>query len=170
MKTAQLLNALQQIPHKTTYFGPQGFALPNSDDELKQFQQGFSIHPDGTSLTGVNAGDWQKNWLVIAIDTELGDPYFVDTSLEQLPVFTAMHGEGGWQIDAVASSLNSFLACLKLLIKHGRQTAAQFVPDETSITNPNILTQLQSELIQASGCKDFWSLFFDCYFDWLEED
>ena len=38
-------------------------------------------------------------------DADLGDPYFVDTRLESLPVFTAMHGTGSWDPSEVSCSL-----------------------------------------------------------------
>ncbi|WP_258190614.1 hypothetical protein [Photobacterium angustum] len=27
------------------------------------------MHPDGSDLSGLNEGDWQKNWVVIGTDT-----------------------------------------------------------------------------------------------------
>jgi len=170
MNQSQLFALLNQTEKKAVYFGPQGFVLASSEKELTTYQQGFSILPDGTSLSGNNAGDWQNSWLIFAIDTELGDPYFVDTSDDQLPVYTAMQVEGLWQTEPVASSLAGFLECLALLFKYGSQENALFVPDETTIVDKMALAHLSDKLVKTSGCAEFWSLFFECYFDWLEDD
>jgi len=170
MNQSQLFSLLNQAATKAVYFGPQGFVLASTEDELATYQQGFAVHPDGTILSGVNAGDWQRSWQVIAIDTELGDPYFVDTSNKLLPVYTAVQANGLWQAEPIASSLDGFLECLALLYKYGKQENALFVPDETTIADKIILKQLNDSLVKTSGFTDFWTLFFECYLDWLEDD
>lgn len=170
MTPSQLFALLSQTKKKVVYFGPQGFVLASSENELTTYQQGFSVLPDGTKLSGNNAGDWQDSWLVIAIDTELGDPYFVDTSDGKLPVYTALQVDGLWQPEPVASSLKGFLECLALLSTYGHQDSALFVPDKTTIIDKVVLAQLSDKLFKASGCVGFWTLFFECYFDWLEDD
>lgn len=166
----ELLKTLQKAHHKTTYFGPQGFALPLSEDELQQFQLGFSVHPDGHQLTGTEPGDWQPSWQVIAMDTELGDPYFIDNTAPNLPVYTAIHLESGWAVEAVAASLSSFLDCLNELAALSDQDEPQVIPTATTITHHEKLEQLQLTLIERSGCSQFWTLFMECYLDWLEEE
>lgn len=170
MGTDKLLRTLGQIKIKETYFGPQGFVIANTQSELQAAQIGYAIHPDGVDLTGFRSGEWQKSWLVFGRDTELGDPYFVDTSEQQLPVYTAMQIEGLWQPEAVASSLASFMQCLALLRTHATQEIAQFVPDETSLVDKEVLKQLHTNLVEISGCASFWTLFFECYNDWLQDD
>ena len=170
MSTPKLFSILSQVKNKETYFGPQGFVIATTESGLETAQHGYGVHPNGSNLTGSNAGDWKNSWIVFARDTELGDPYFVDTNDEQLPVYTAIQVEGLWQAEPVASSLDGFLVCLTLLSKHGEQEIAQFVPDETTIVDKIALEQLNARLAKASGCPDFWALFFECYFDWLEDD
>jgi hypothetical protein len=60
-------------------------------------------------FTGENAGDWKRDWFVIACEDLLGDPIFVDLSEPGLPVFTAAHGEGEWNPVLIASSLRGFI-------------------------------------------------------------
>lgn len=175
MSTSKLFSILSQVKKKETYFGPQGFVIATTESELETAQNGYAVHPKGSDLTGSdltgsNAGDWKSSWLVFARDTELGDPYFVDTNDEQLPVYTAVQIEGLWQPEGVASSLAGFLECLTLLSKYGNQEIAQFVPDETTIVDKIVLEQLNANLVKASGCENFWGLFFECYFDWLQDD
>jgi len=161
------LHKLSALNKSTIFFGPQGFALAITEQALKQAQHGFSRKPDSSTLPSNEAGNWQSNWLVIATDTELGDPYFVDTSTEKLIVYTAMLTDNGWQKEQVANSLVSFINCLKILDESNNQTNATIIPDETSITDVKRLLSLKTQLITFSDCESFWTLFFECYHDWL---
>jgi hypothetical protein len=76
---------------------------------LDDAQLGYSATPDGASLVGGDGG-WRREWLAIGYETLCGDPIFVDLSDEQLPVFTAPHGEGVWTPTRVEASLAAFLA------------------------------------------------------------
>ena len=49
---------------------------------------------------------------MIAHEDELGDPIFTDLAADQLPVFTAAHGEGVWEPVQIADSFDGFLAGL----------------------------------------------------------
>jgi hypothetical protein len=169
MEKHQLLKTINKLNKQTIYFGPQGFALATTENELKKAQQGFSTYPDGSNLPSSEAGNWQSTWLVIATDTELGDPYFVDINNEKLPVYTAMLTNNVWQAEPVATSLNKFINCLKLLANNGQQSEPQFIPDENTITAQKKLTTLKEQLIKYSDCENFWLLFFECYLDWLTD-
>ena len=46
-------------------------------------------------------------------ETGCGDPLFVDTGVSELPVFTAMHGEGAWEPVQVAISVEAFAKCIE---------------------------------------------------------
>lgn len=81
--------------------------VPPSD--LDAAQVGYATDAQGRDLTS-GEGRWQPQWLVIGTDFFLGDPYFVDLSRPDLPVFTAMHGAGKWDPEPVAKSLQDFLA------------------------------------------------------------
>ena len=170
MTTAELLKKLSTLGRKEVYFGPQGFLLTSSEEELEKAQIGFAIHPDGTNVVGNNQGDWQGNWQVIALDTELGDPYFIDLNDDNSPVYTAIQIDGAWETNPVAQSLERFISCLILFIKANDQASPIFVPDEHTVIDKIVLSQLENQLIEASSCKDFLEQFFECYFDWLNDE
>jgi len=76
--------------------------------ELESAQVGYAVTPAGESLTGDGDGDWLSKWLVIGYEELCGDPIFIDTSCEEFPVYTAMHGEGRWDAKPIAVSLAAF--------------------------------------------------------------
>jgi len=172
MKNIQLVNILKKLSILTKneiFFGPQGFALATTKQALEKVQHGFNTYPNGSSIPSADVGNWQSNWLVIATDTELGDPYFVDTESEKHAVYTAMLSEDGWQVEQVATSLNSFINCMKALAESNKQINATIIPDENTLFDTERLTVLKNKLIKLSSCENFWTLFFECYFDWLED-
>lgn len=169
MTHTAITDKLKTLHKSDIFFGPQGFALATTAQALVQAQQGFSCYPDGSPLPSSEAGNWQDNWLVIATDTELGDPYFVDTTDEQQAVYTAILTDDGWQKQLVSNSLNSFVACLQLLAKTSNQEQATIFPDENTLADKNQLTTLMKKLIKLSSGESFWRLFFECYYDWLED-
>lgn len=165
-----LFTQLKSLHKNTVFFGPQGFNLATTDSKLNKAQQGFSTYPNGNYLPSEQAGLWQKNWLVIATDTELGDPYFIDTSNKNSAVYTAMLNEDNiWQQQQVAHSLASFIDCLKLLNNHAQQSEAQFIVEKKTITDNEQLNSIKNVLIEISASKNFWTLFFECYQDWLTD-
>ena len=88
MNQAELLTKLKAFEHKNVFFGPQGFSVASKTAELNKAQIGFSIDKKGQNLVGTYKGNWKSSWLVIANDTELGDPYFVDLDDANLAVYT----------------------------------------------------------------------------------
>lgn len=157
----QSLNSLilEKFTEPNVFFGPQGFSFSMSNEDLLKLQKMYSEDEF-----------WGSSWLVFSRDTELGDPYFIDTKEDTLPVYTAMHGEDEWEIELVASSLNSFLECMNILANISNQENAQIIPNESTITDSNQLNDLKNKLIESSGCEEFWDMFMECYLDWLEED
>lgn len=170
MEKAALIELLTQIPSNKVFFGPQGFDVFSNLAQFDKGQIGFGVDELGKSLSGENVGQWRATWCVIAIDTELGDPYFIDLSDQKLPVYTGFYGESGWQIDSVSSSLEGFLQCLITLYSQGQQSAAVFVAEQDTVTESTILMELQAKLTQFSEREQFWLSFFACYQDWLSED
>ena len=169
MEPTELLDRLHQLGQTEFFFGPQGFILVESVDELIQTQVGYSIDVDGTPLTGDENGDWQNEWVVFARDSELGDPYFLDISHDALPVFTAFLGESGWESEPVAHSLEAFLSCMKQLKEQSRQTQAVFVPDSNTLTDTTKLRQLRDKLGRVPRCQNFWKQVFENYQLWLND-
>lgn len=150
------------------FFGASGFSLAN-EASIKELQIGYSVHPDGTDLTGSNDGDWLKSWVVIGTDTEVGDPFFVDTSDPALPVYTAMHGMGEWSPERVCNSLVSFLEILSYLKSISNQDFARIDPDENTITDPSKLSDIEKKICDLSGDKHYWQNFFEQHQEWIEE-
>jgi hypothetical protein len=91
--------------------------------ELGPQQVGYSITPTGQSLIGENDGDWLKSWLVIGYEDCCGDPIFIDTSQEEFPVYTAIHGEGPWEANRIADTLVGFAHALSTIanVAKGRE-------------------------------------------------
>ena len=170
MEINDLVNKLNEVAKKEVYFGPQGFVVFSSEIELQKGQLGFSIDEHGASLSGTLEGDWKSEWTVIASDTELGDPYFVDINDANLAVYTAVDADGSWETEMVAISLPAFFQCLTVLSDVSTQESPQFVPDQTSLTDPTQLKELKEQLILISSSDEFWSMFMACYLDWLTED
>ena len=150
------------------FFGSQGFSIVDHK-RLNEIQLGYSRHPDGTELSGEESGDWLKEWIVIGTDTEIGDPFFVDSSDPELPVFTAMHGCGEWESETVSVSLPAFLKSLDYLQSLSKQKYAILEPNEETITDPNELEKIEKRLAELSGNDDFWEAFFEQYNEWLGE-
>lgn len=86
-------------------------------DELEDFQVGYSVSSDGTSLCSDQPGDWQTHWLAIGDDPGLGDPIILDASADPARILTAMHGMGEWDAVAISLSLEGFAVALAELRK-----------------------------------------------------
>ncbi|WP_085297066.1 hypothetical protein [Cognaticolwellia mytili] len=166
----ELVSVLNKLSNQAIFFGPQGFMIVDTPAGLEEAQYGFGKDEAGNDLSGSNTGDWQASWLIIARDTELGDPYFIDASQAEYPVYTAFLGESGWEVELVATSLLGFIHCMNLLHSNGEQAEAQFVPDDNTIVDEAVLASLQKELSECAGNQSFWKMFFNCYQDWLLED
>ena len=150
------------------FFGSSGFNIAG-EANINDFQLGYSVDSDGRDISGSNEGDWQKSWIVIGTDTEVGDPFFVDTSEASLPVYTAMHGMGEWSAELVASSLVSFLDALSYLKDISKQDFAQIDPDENTVTDPKELAAIAQKLQDISGEKYYWQNFIEQHQEWVAE-
>lgn len=158
MMQQKILTVLNKLDNLNVFFGPQGFAFANTKEALQELQASYNY--DG----------WQGTWLVIARDTEMGDPYFVDISSDDLVVYTAIHGEGEWQLEQVASSLAGFVKCMQTLTTAAKQEYAQMIPEDFTIQDNEHISSLEVSLIEQAQTKEFWQTFFACYKDWLSDD
>jgi len=171
MDKTELLTKLKAFEHKDVFFGPQGFKVVCKTAELNKAQIGFSINKNGKSLIDNTQCSWQSSWLVIAQDTELGDPYFVDMADENLAVYTALaEEENKWQATLVASSLNGFAQCLSLIHQRSQQSSPLYVPDENCIFDLEALETFGKTLVEVAQTNDFWQHFFVGYVDWLRDE
>lgn len=96
-------------------------------EKLREGQVGFAVGEDGvTKVTGKD-GDWKKSWVVVAISSLFGDPYFLDVAKldaeGDCPVYVGEKTEKGtWRTTLAASSFASFVHILAL----GMDLAAGF--------------------------------------------
>lgn len=150
------------------FFGNHGLNIIQSS-QIDEMQLGYSIHPDGSDLCGTNEGDWLREWIVIGNDTEVGDPFFVDSSDNDLPVYTAMHGMGTWEPELVSNSLKSFIEALQYLKSLTNQTYSLIDPDDDTITDEEKLNSIQEKIVRICGADEFWESFFKQYIEWVEE-
>lgn len=91
---------------------PMTIELFNSE-EIEEGQLGYSFDEEGQSLVGNEEGDWKEGWIVIGIDSYLGDPIFVDSNDENCPVYTAMHGEGEGELECIAERIEDIIEKVK---------------------------------------------------------
>ncbi|MCG7562344.1 hypothetical protein [Pseudoalteromonas sp. McH1-42] len=164
----EIINILKARGVREVFFGSNGFSIADESD-IKDFQLGYSVHPDGSALSGPREGDWQSSWIVIGTDTEVGDPFFVDTSDSALPVYTAMHGMGEWNRELVSTSLCSFLEALSYLRGLSKQDFALIDPDENTITDTSELAVIKKNLNDISGEEYYWRNFIEEHQEWVEE-
>ncbi|WKE67103.1 hypothetical protein PVT67_07670 [Gallaecimonas kandeliae] len=164
----KIIDAIKLSGLKEVYFGANGFSIAD-ENSINDLQLGFSLHPDGTDLTGSNEGDWKKGWIVIGTDTVVGDPFFVDTNQPLLPVYTSMHGMGEWSAELVSASLPSFLETLSYLSCLSKQESARIDPDENTITDTKELSAIEKKLNEISGEKCYWKNFIEQHKEWVEE-
>tara|TARA_R110000751_G_scaffold307852_1_gene432761 strand:+ start:1800 stop:2285 length:486 start_codon:yes stop_codon:yes gene_type:complete len=105
-------------------------------ETLSEFQLGYSIDPNGKSLTGGKDGDWNENWIVISRD-DLGEPHFVD--LKDGKIYTAMHGQGDWEPDLISISLEKYIETINFLFELSKNR------DNPSDLENNPITQNEIE-------------------------
>jgi hypothetical protein len=153
-----LLKYIQKNLLTTVYFGPQGFQLFSSEEEQEKYQRQFSKQKG-----------WNTDWFVIGVDTELGDPYLMIKNSDVAIVYTAIFEGDKWSLLPVSETIDAFIKCLTLLKNANVQTAEVYVPDESTLTDIELISYLERQLISTSHCAEYWKYFFVCYLDWLEE-
>jgi hypothetical protein len=171
MNHTELLNKLKAFEDKEVFFGPQGFKVVGKTAELNKSQIGYSVDKGGKTLVDSAIGNWQGSWLVIAQDTELGDPYFVDLNDENLAVYTALaQEENQWEPTLVASTLTGFSQCLTIIHQQCQQKSAMYIPDESCIFDLEVLETFGKKIVDVAETNDFWQNFFVGYVDWLRDE
>lgn len=153
-----MLGYIQKSSLTHTYFGPQGFQLFSSEEEQRAVQRKFTDDPS-----------WNNAWFIVGMDTELGDPYLINKSSDDAVVYTGVFNGNTWELVPVAETIYSFIECLTLLRTVSAQTSEIFVPDDSTLTDKDILKDLEQQLIEISKCEAFWQQFMVCYMDWLTE-
>ena len=148
----------QSLPDEVSFGcgGIELFALA----EIESLQVGYSIKPDGSSLCTGEEGAWQPAWIVIGRETGLGDPIFIDTSSAALPVYTAMHGEGTWELVSVATSAEAFANCCNEFsrIAAGRANPGEYAANPISGDERVRFLARIAELNRTPVAPEFWDI------------
>ena len=84
-----------------------GLVLLYGAKDLIDGQTGYSF----ISEDGNKSDDWPENYIVIA--TCDSDPFCIDASKDNSPVYYSMHGMGEWDFDEAFDSFADFLKALK---------------------------------------------------------
>ncbi|MDR2012676.1 MAG: SMI1/KNR4 family protein [Rhodanobacter sp.] len=129
----------------------------------------FSLAALKKEQAGYVGSNWNKSWLVLARETACGDPIFIDQSQTQLPVYTAMHGEGSWELTPVASSWSQFLAALEFIRPYtkGREHPAGLEENPISVAEQKALEKGLVKIL-GSPMPEFWSILLES--EELEDD
>lgn len=146
----------KSIKYRTVCLGSMGIELCNVN-KLENLQKGYSVGPEGESLTGNAKGDWKQSWLVIGNDDICGDPVFIDADVEMLPVFTCMHGTEGWEVKQIANSFDSFMKSLDHVKKVSKGRTNPIDIEEKPLTNEEIQSTLTMIARENPGLElNFW--------------
>lgn len=165
---SELKILLRKFNLKSVCFGPAEFNI-YGENCLDQAQLGYSRHPNGRDLTGNSEGDWKEEWIVFGYDGMLGDPYFVDVSDANLPVYEAMHGAGAWPPEQISPGLENFLRSLEHLSKRSHESVSRMIPSEDTVTDRNELRKIELELTAINMGGEFWKNFIERHIEWLED-
>ena len=128
---------------------------------IYDWQLGYSRGEDGHGLIDDSApGRWRSTWIVIARETALGDPIFVETGRPSHPVMTAMHGEGSWSPRTIASSLKSFFDCLAEVrrLSIGRKNPVELEANPISTEDRRTFLAAIKAMNTDSIFVDFWDI------------
>lgn len=108
---APYLSRLDSVPVRRVEVGHQTVELIGPD-RIEEAQEGFAVDADGNDLTGSEPDRWKPSWLVVAIEESAGDPVFVDTADDALPVYTVGHDMDWSEPERIADSFEGFADAL----------------------------------------------------------
>jgi hypothetical protein len=115
-------------------------------------------------LCSRNRGAWQPSWTVIGYETACGDPLFIDTADSALPVLTAIHGEGAWEPQPVAISIDAFVQSLEEFarISVGRDNPVESDNNPLPEAERDKFLRRVEELNGMQFKSDFWGVLLEC--------
>jgi hypothetical protein len=156
-RPARLIKLLTELAPLEVPYAAGGLKLFNLN-ELEQRQIGYSIGADGQTLCSPEKGSWLPGWIVIGYDTGLGDPIFIDSETSELPVFTAMEGEGSWDPKPAAFSLDAFTQCWSEFarIAKGRSNPIEEEANPLSEAERNSYLARIREITGSPVQAEFW--------------
>ena len=135
-----------------------------AEGELEEGQLGYSRGASGEDFTGTGEGDWKTNWLVIGYEDLCGDPIFLDLKDINLPVYTAIHGQGRWDPIGISISLEGFIEALTIVdrVSEGRKNPVALVHNSLSQSEEDeSLASIESAV--GSVSLEFWKCWFRIY-------
>ena len=143
---------LATLPSLEVEYGAGGIKL-FTDGELVDGQIGYAVGRNGKPLEG-----WQPNWIVIGNDTGLGDPIILDIADPNLPLFTAWHGEGMWDLRPISTSVEAFAICFRAFaaIAIGRENPVQTEKNPLTVAERDTYLSHTSETHGGRIGNDFW--------------
>jgi len=151
----------EELPDEVS-FGCGGIKLFGTTD-IENAQVGYSVAPDGTTLSSEDKGGWRSSWLVIGNETGCGDPLFIDIDAPELPVLTAMHGEEQWTATEVAGSAETFAKCLEEFsrISIGRRNSLEREVNPVSDDERRSFLTRIAQLNRLSDAPPFWDILLE---------
>ena len=163
---ARFRDFLAALITKEVSFGAGGIRI-YSASEIENAQVGYSVTPQGRSLCGNGKGKWRSAWTVIGEEIGLGDPIFVDTVDPNLAVFTAIHGEGDWNPNRIAVSIDAFTNILREFasIAAGRSNPAAAEDNPTSEEEKQAFLLRVAEINGEKSAAAFWEDLFGYVMD-----
>ena len=131
--------------------------------EIDEAQIGYSVARDGKSLCSRDPGAWRPNWTVIGYETGCGDPLFIDTDDPALPVLTAIHGEGDWDPQPVATSIAVFAQAFDEFarLSEGRSNPVERDNNPLSADERDSYLQRMAKLNGKQLHPDFWAVLLE---------
>jgi hypothetical protein len=126
-----------------------------SIENIGKEQIGYSIDSNGNSLVTASEGSWKSVWLVVGFNENTGDPYFVDISSKEFPVYTSMHGAGSWHPTLISDAFTKFIEILQYLqvLSVGRENPVAFASNPISVEESR---NLISKIVSKNGDSEIW--------------
>jgi len=160
-KHAKLIEYLGRVEPREVSVGHMTLRL-FEPHELDSNQTGYSRDVAGRNLTGTAEGEWRSEWLVVGQEDMCGDPVFIDISNDDLPVFTAVDGEGIWEPTLLATSLNGFVAGLRLVSQLGANRSNPVELEGNPLSEPEMKALVDGLQCLGEGAE------LGCWTNWFE--
>lgn len=115
-----LSEIMMELPQKIKNFIEEKIELENmslpwnypSADKFNDFQAGYRFDAQtNENLTG-QKGEFKENWFVVC-SNYFSDPFFIDISEIDFPVYYAQHGAGNWTPIRISENIEAFSDQLK---------------------------------------------------------
>ena len=119
--------------------------------ELITLQDGFRwpVSSEGDVDRDCLEAGWMDSWIVIG--DVCGDPIIADVNKKGTPLYIAPHGIGSWNLELLASCLDSFFAALAKWITVCLKKHHYQLFDEDSNVLQSIENELEIELANTIG-------------------